>query len=436
MEHENPAFAASILPKPPQHAGAAGRFLHQEIAAYPQELATEERFRLFWRGLMTPFVVTYGWEAILLTASASEPVMRWLFDLYGSCLDSLYATGPSSNPYPAVIYTEWASNSLAHALLIQAAHGPLAKAAVDFYQERLAAQDTAASSAPQTPPTPPAQLPSAATSSRSSPRATLAAPTSDAPTSAIPQSATSATVSASIPTARKQSLPPEDSRYVLIRHFGMPLSVRAAIRTTADLRKQVITEVRVMLKAWGYSVSLVDEASLYVLPRSGDLRLTFTTTAKARAFLDGRTSKAATRDGQPIRRSRGDIMATLVAPPPMSPTGYGRLVHLVDSAASSPRPRRPRVTNPESAAAAATSVGPVTAPSSATGHSEEEAKSEEARLSHPPPRHPAAPSAAPSDDLVLPDAAVLGARTATERSPTSSPPRRLRPTAPSFGTNL
>lgn len=390
----------------PAQAGEGGNILGITLSRVMASPPSPEAFLSLWRNSLGIFAHFYGPTIRTAVADPTNPVNQWLVDTYAHCLATIYKDGPHQDPALAKDFTTWRDQQALQLLLPQAALGALhASEAAPLPHPPLAA-----SSLPHATPVPPRPSGTSRTSARANPQGGGGA-------SASPTTAPSHTAPPSGPSEPA-------ARHVLFRRFTVPYQLRQAIIRDATVKTRTVDAVRQMLKDWGFDPTLVQQAAIYVLPRSGDVRLTLPDHATALAFLDGTPIKPVQINGQPVIRSRGEVVAHLHTPPAPATTdqqGYKVLTDIMRSLSPHRSSSTRAPTETHTTAPAASEQTSATLDPNANGLQEPASSTPAGHHTQTTPP-PASPPTTPVE-VEMTDA-TSRSRTSDERSPESSPPHR------------
>jgi hypothetical protein len=212
---------------------------------------------------------------------------------------------------------------------------------------------------------------------------------------------------------------------VLFSNFSVSEDARKALVSSPRAKAALTDGIRAMLTQWGFDPTLVQQADIYVLRRSGDVRVTLPDHDSALAFLGGDTRKPVTLAGQPVMAQRRQVVAQLHTPPParVPQHGYEILADVMRklSPKRAQHPPAPPTPPPMPAPAKKAPLNPSnpnasglqgTTPTPPAG---------------PPPSTPTPPASSPNSDTdVEMSEATSRSRTTEALSPGSSPTRAAR----------
>lgn len=282
------------LPRPPKEAGAAGTALLSSLTYFLSFPQPETPLNAYWGPALSLFGAMFGDQAKQLHTLENNPVQEWLLDLYAVCSVHTHTATPDdlNNPSPLA---PWRANTTLYKYLIEMALQPLLPPAPPAHQPFFGP--------PPALPTPPPPPPPRPTS------------TNQTATTAPPRH----------PTPPRKPRPPAQhtladdtdttSHHIIFENFNLPFALRPLVHDPQE-KPKLIAKLRALIISWGFDSDLVQQAFIFVLSGSGDIRLTMPDHTTARALLGGSISKPVLLDSEPILRRNGAVIATIYTPPP------------------------------------------------------------------------------------------------------------------------
>lgn len=436
MSSAQPASLGEIFARniPPACVEGPGTAFIGQIRGHAPLLASPVQFASYWRRALPLFYLSCGVDA--LSFEADHPAVRWLMDLWALSMDLLHAL--SGTPFPGSLgpYGTFVDDptSTVATLVREAAMGPLLQAISEYLRPAVPPQ-VVAQPRPRVVLRPPAQQPAL-------------------PPPPAPRGAPQVPASARAPPEQRAPAPAHPpSRYVLIRHARLPLPVRQARGLTPAQATELNQLIHSALTAYGFP-PLPRRTNVEVLRQSGDIRLTFATVDLARAFMGDEQRRVPTAPRAPApSRPRGQVAAVYCAEPDPLVAVIRSMLTLTtaaarddhrpaspESAARARRRRRARSRHRSRRASPASSEAPLRpneAGSQGLTPADPVAPDASAPGAPQPPQPPPTPSCTINEllDLDL-GQATQRSRTASERSPPTSPETAARPTKRATPTPL